>query len=189
VITVIAIVGVSAFFSYTSATRTFGFLGEYKKGLSLMQTARSYAVTNKQVKTNGKTYTPDRYGVYIDQKSITLFAEGDNGKDGTAFELDKFDDLVTGKDFEFEKYQFVACRLGANECDEQGSRKLKYPIYIFYKKGSGDLSVFTSEDKIPVNDNVAILFKSLKEDDKLKRYAVLFKVSGLVEEYFYPLPW
>lgn len=200
IIGILAIVSVSAFYSYTQAAKTFGFLGDYKKIISVMRNARSYALTNKEA--GGEL--PDRYGIQVaevgdaegDKWVIKLFAEGTGSTELMNYDNGDINILQKSLEFSDEEYEFMACIIRTVNCDEDGALTLTMPLQIFYEKGGGELTIFSSDDlgtRVKVTDNIAILFEKGDQGvgiaPDFQRYVVIFKVSGLAEEYKYPLPW
>lgn len=192
VIFVLALLGTAAISSYINSTGIFNFLNQYQQVVAVMRTARSYALTNKQVANPaqaGDYILPDRYGVYIDAagKQVTLFADtGDvpSFYDGKNDDTDTQYDVVIGSKDVFLGKDYVL-----SAADSTGTNTLALPVAFFYTVGTGDLVIFekagvsatSSEVKKSDHKCVSLLFNEAAA--KRSKYIVFFQVSGLAEEY------
>ncbi len=203
VVTVLAIVAVGGFYSYTGIIRSFGFLSDYKSVIGVIQDARSYAIGNKQIQSEvgGKliTYVPDRYGVQITSQTlnsplpseVSFFAEGPAST--APYQKDTGDTEVVSK-ITLSDYQFSFCELPSINlnCGQAGAVPLAPPLQIFFESGTGEVSIYkgSGASYAKIDKNTAILFsKKGTLDPALKKYIAIFKISGLAEEFNYPLTW
>lgn len=162
IIFLVGLLGVAAVSAYIGSTKTFNFLSNYKNVMSSIRTARSYAITNK----DGDTV--DRYGVKIEEQTVTLFA--DVGE--TFFKLD-------GEDKEIRKYNFEGTYVIKATQEE-----IDLPVYLFYETGSGELYSYHNDVIfLPKTVTKHIDLKFSDPDEDLERYIVIFQVSGLAEEF------
>lgn len=189
IIAVLAIVAVTAFYTYSQTTKTFGFLNEYQKTISVIRKARSYALTNKKIGDQ----LPARYGVKIygtvnadDEKIIKVALLADTTELATeTFIYDPYE------------YAFKFCKIPGDDCDKSITIQYRMPVTIWYERGTGNVSVMAKNPNnstiSPIAEDFAVLFSRgtpvFGENDENKKYIVIFKVSGLAEEYKYPLPW
>lgn len=178
VIGLVGILGTVAVSSYLGSTRTFSFLAEYKELISQVRQVRAYAVTNKRVAVtyphdNSKdTVTPERYGLKLDEKEIIFFA--DDGPVPFSFDeknpqnlSQKTDGIVKTMSLVGSDYQLVF-----------GTK----PVYLYYERGSGEVTVYENTTLASVEDKPSITFKFNNNDD-LEKHITIFQVSGLVEGF------
>ncbi|MEK7672300.1 MAG: type II secretion system protein [Patescibacteria group bacterium] len=189
VVFLLAILGTIAASSYLNSTSTFNYLSQYKKTISAIRTARSFAITNKS--TNDEV--PKYYGVYIDAKKVVAFAdigdkileydaktaEGDTKFDVALWEKE-FDCSDTDQNFNCADQDFNL-RVLDMKADAIGM-----PIALFYESGSGNLTmrkdVLVSNDEI-LKEDKCISLEVTGNENKIKKYIVIFQISGLAEEY------
>ncbi len=183
IISFIAILSVAAVTNYMSSTEAFGFLGKYRDMMNVLRAGRAYAVTNMDL--NGEV--PPRYGILIEADKMLVFA--DIGK--TPF---KFDPppayqaegqqplLEADRDFVFttnvetldpEEYQLTVESAGVD-----------FPVNVFYEASTGKMNLYygagyTYLDKI----NTKYVTFGFAKNQELKKYFVIFQVSGLVEPF------
>lgn len=173
IITLLGILGVAALSSYINSSKTFNFLANYKSVMSVVRTARSYAITNKR--STGVDIP--RYGIMISSNSVKLFA--DTG--ATPFEFNDGEDSgYASKNLNFAANSYSITPVGAGA-------GVVLPLYLFYETGSGELSVYRDNDQNPSTpvDRIANKFIKLKfseEGNDLEKFITIFYVSGLVEE-------
>lgn len=206
VIFVIALISTAAISNYISSTGTFNFLSKYKQIMSVIRTARSFALTNKEVanpKAGEAAILPERYGVYISGKEVFLFADvGDkamfydkneddidaagqstNCNNVSTGGDDKYDVIIADKCFNFGESEYLIKAADSN------NGALGLPVVLFYKTGTADLEIRQNASDQAENEVVAgadhkcISFELSQIDDDLKKYIVVFQVSGLAEEY------
>jgi prepilin-type N-terminal cleavage/methylation domain-containing protein len=184
VITVIGILSVAALSSYMNSTRTFAFVSAYKDIVAILREPRAYAVSSQTV----DGVQVQRFGVKIspgDGNDFTVFA--DDG--GTPFELDATDttspyskkDIDTlsgdlGRPYSFEKDGTVTLMDG-----------IKFPIYLFYETGTGNLAVYAKKDStvvpIPASEMRYLSFIFWQKDTSFLKYITVFQTSGIAEGF------
>lgn len=205
VIFVIALISTAAISNYINSTGTFNFLSKYKQVMSVIRTARSFALTNKEVanpKAGEAAILPERYGVYISGKEVFLFADvGDkamfydkneddidaagqstNCNNVSTGGDDKYDVIIAEKCFNFVGSEYVIKAADSNNA------ALTLPVILFYRTGTADLEIRQndgngSNEVVAGADHKCISFELSQIDDDLKKYIVVFQVSGLAEEY------
>lgn len=185
VVFMIGLLATTAIGSYINSTETFGYIGAYKDVLSTFKTARAYAITNKKI----DDIETDRYGVCVSETGVVLFMDsGDKDFDfdpetgggaggcqsvGQAAEGAKFDNVL-------EKYVFSKYKISALNNQKQS---IQLPILIFYELKKGKTSVIKADKTaFPLTEKY-LSFVFEYPDKKLKKYVVLFLLSGLAEEY------
>lgn len=187
VVFIIGILSTVALSSYNNSTQNFSFISAYKEMMSSLRNARSYAITNKE----GAVGVPDRYGVCISKNSIVLFE--DNGK--SKFQYDpapgeSFGDCKspnTGAiqqgfiyDEIVKSYTYTVFNIAALDSKKQS---MPLPIVIFYERGSANVSVVKKDQTLmDINDKYLALEFNYP-DKNIKKYSVMFLISGLAEEY------
>lgn len=172
IVLVIGLFGTIAVTNYINSTGTFNFISGYKSVMSSLQTARSYSLTNKQISDE----MPERFGVEISEDSIIAFA--DDGLVDLTFEPEE-DSIVKSFDFSETDYQISAS-------DSDGNA-LAMPLKLFYKSGSGQVKIFETTNlgaqEVKKNEHRYVVLDFHTADESLRKYIVLFQVSGLPEEY------
>ena len=138
-----------------------------------MRMAGSYALTNKQVESGGVMVTPEKYVVMISGNLITLKARMKDQSD------------VDVQSYSFDDYGFLVCDNLTVECDDSTAQPKSLPVEISYSLGDAKLAI--SDTVTEIENSVAVLFLENNASGTLKRYIVVYKVSGLAEEYKYPL--
>ncbi len=167
VITVIAILATAALTTYVGSTKTFGFLGEYKSVIATMRKARSFAVTNKEV----KGVVPQNFGISIDKDEIFIFAD-------TGIKDFAFDPLNKQKPEESDKIlETIDLKASSYTIDYK-----TLPTYVFYQSGTGNSAIYEKTDLVDPNLTSHITLK-LTDGKDLSRYLVIFQASGLVEGF------
>ena len=114
---------------------------------------------------------PERYGVYISADQVFLFA--DVGK--TTMLHDAGDVLFGEKNLDFKDSVYL---IGA-----KNSKDLGLPVVLFYKVGTGELEIMEKNNLVEKSAHKCISFDFKRTDNTLKKYIVVFQVSGLAEEY------
>jgi prepilin-type N-terminal cleavage/methylation domain-containing protein len=200
VVFLIALMAITAITSYMNSTTTFKFLSSYQQVVSALRTARSYALSNKQV----GDVMPKRYGVCIGNDGYIAFA--DSGQVGYKLDLlnpNAADKILASACYNnFSVYsadvsgdQDTLLRDKASNIDTQGyimiftgPADFSYglaipPIIVFYESGSGNLTVIDGNGvKIPKATVPYIKIKFQQTSGSLARYIRIYQVSGLVEE-------
>jgi prepilin-type N-terminal cleavage/methylation domain-containing protein len=189
VILLLGILSVSAITSYMNSTKTFEFLSSYKNVKAAINTAYTYSLAKKTVNET----TPDRYGVLIEEKKLTVFA--DTGKTEFVFDTGNKSDIDNDKvlkEYDFSSTGYTMCIFGSSDiCSPvQGANPIfKLPVAIFYETGSGTLTIKgdtgTGIDKTNVivskKDEKFIVIK-FSDNISLTKYVYIIQVSGLPEE-------
>ncbi len=174
VIFVIALLGTIAISNYVSSTATFKFLSAYKSFTGAFDTARVYAITNKEIEGSG---VPDRYGICLNSSKIVVFADVENENPFPTDCGGPFD--VTLKTHSFEAYS-----VSAYEYELEGNPiTLSDPnpaIFVFYGVGEGRVFVETDSGPFPES----ILYLKLESDDgRFEKNVKLYLLTGLLDEY------
>jgi len=174
VIAVIGIVSTAAISSYVDSTRTFTFFERYQAVIGAIRSARSEAVTSKQVNFNGELVRPDYYGVNF-------------AKNNTDYKITVFAD-VGSKPLEFDNTDVVQKEINLKDpyamtFTNMSNLSLEWPLNIFYETETGNVESYS---KGLLLDYLKNKYYTLKFEDKNKgisKYIVLFQVSGLAEEF------
>lgn len=194
VVFLMASLAIVALSSYINSTATFNFLGGYQRVMSTLQTARSFAISNRQ--QSGKT--PERYGVCIGVDRALTFV--DVGSEGFKFDPSTtdsaglenclivndtkpastesgatFDTILADKNFKFENYKLVAL-------ESDGATAIALPIFIYYESGTGDVSIFDSKNGVIKKSEQKFITLTFSEGTKSTKYLKISQVSGLAEE-------
>ncbi|MFC1615931.1 prepilin-type N-terminal cleavage/methylation domain-containing protein [Patescibacteria group bacterium] len=177
---ILGILGVAALTNYITTTRTFNFLAAEKSIASALRVARAYSATNKAVKIDGEQFVPDRYGILIEQKGITTFAD----VGATPFYFDASapsDYILINKSFDFTdtSYEIVFW--------DSAQLAITLPALIFFEKESSEMTVFgdvkNNHDLISKMDHKHITLRFEDIDRDIIRYIVIFQLSGLSEGF------
>ncbi|MBI4975288.1 prepilin-type N-terminal cleavage/methylation domain-containing protein [Candidatus Peregrinibacteria bacterium] len=173
VMAVIAIVSVSALSSYMNSTRSFDFISKYKEIVSMVRSARSYAVTSEMVqKSDNTTVLPDRYGIKIEQilgaTTFTLFA--DTGSQSFSYDSD---DALKDKKTYTSDY-IIKLLKPSGEI---------FPIYLFFETGGGSMSIYknSSPTPLPIPISQAPFMSFSFEKGSFKKFITVFQTSGMAE--------
>lgn len=178
VVFLVGILATTAITSYVNTTDTFTYLSNYKSVMSAIQTARSYALTNKFSNTaaSNNTTAQDRYGVHLTANSAVAFA--DNGT--IPFEFDVSDTKM--KEYNFSDISIYI------QNSQPSPMEISLPVDIFYESVSGEVAILKTtttgvREIVPKNQDKFITIKISEIGGDLIKYIVLFQVSGLPEEY------
>lgn len=186
VVFLVATLATIAISSYVNSTDTFSFLSEYKNVISAVRTARSYAITNKETSNQ----VPERYGIEIRTNRATAFA--DTGANDFRFDSGG---TAASNDAVIKRYNLTDYRMQVLDSSAAHNLITPIPITIFYETGTGELTIFdgaTPRNIIDKNDQkyIAICFyekvvsgSTCKNTTGLKKYIIMFQVSGLPEEF------
>lgn len=188
VIFLVSVLTVTAVSSYIKSTDTFEFLNSYKNVVSSIKAARSYAITNKE--NNGQV--PKRYGVRIQGKVVTVFA--DTGDTDFVYEAPctdcdpqpgdpKPDTIITTKQYDFSQTSYFLTAFDSKDVN------LQLPIVLFYESDNATLTIKTNAGDGGANETLAknehkfayLIFND--PESTQKKYLVVFQISGLPEEY------
>lgn len=175
VVSMLAIVSFAIAASIIDSNKNLSFNSAYSSTLSTLRSARSFAVTNKQV--DGSTI--ERLGVEIASDHVTLFDDNGTG----AYELDGDDTIIDLQTADCDQSGQTLCFSDYSiEIDAESG--LTLPVYLFYETGSAQVSVFDEPgvflDKTTVK---CVAFLLAEVDGEWEKYMVLFLVSGIVEAF------
>lgn len=202
VIFLVALLATIALSSYTDSTRTLNFLGGYKQMMSSLRTARSYAITNKQV--GGEI--PERYGVCVSSNSIVVFAdtgdkplifdpEADLDPEGAWGGCTSSEDAVLGKrdaiiqSYNFSEREYVIGAFADKDATGPTGQDLTQaatgfegaPLAIFYERGGKNV-IFVDENAPMGIENKFLYLKFTSPDVDVPKCATIYLLSGLAEE-------
>ena len=187
-VAVIAIVSAAALNSYFGSTRSFTFLSEYKKIMSVIKSARNYAVLSKTMPDGS---LPENYGVYIgdlnpDDAFYDLLVFADTGTNPYIFDgasnsesaAGYVPDAVVGS---------LTQQIPADYSFRVGTLGVQYtlPLTLFYRTGSGGLLMAAksgAENVYLEKSAISFIMLNMQKGD-LEKSIVIFYVSGLPEEY------
>lgn len=186
----IGMLGTIAVSSYLNSTATFRFLSEYKQLRSSLDVARTYAITNRQVRGE----VPDRYGVCVSADSVVVFADvgdlpmqfdpdGDFEKGACKrvaedpLEGDEVDVVVSSHVFG-EDYSVGAFEVAGDSdlfSDDEDF------VLIFYES---DGTVTVIHDDRPISTaNAEFFLRFYEEDgDRFERNIKIYLLTGLADE-------
>jgi len=175
VFTIIGILAIAALTNFVSATRTFDFLDDFKAVVQSIRTARSYAVTNKDVHSDGEeNMYSGRFGVQIEEQKVTVFA--DNIKTPYKFDPSPQDSSQADKILLMKGHDFNDTPIHLYSDD------IALPLVLFYEPTSGAFSVHDTESEITL-DNRCLEFRMTSDESNIERFIVIFQVSGLPEGF------
>lgn len=190
VIFLIGILATAAITTYINSTTTFKFLANYQQVTSALRTARSNAMSNKQI----GGVMPNRYGVCISATNVTTFADtGDKEfkfdlkvQDAGCFSNDIFANSGTNEDTKIQDKSFDLKTQGyaMKIIEAAGIKEINLPVLIFYESGSGKLTAIDGKNaKIDKALNKYFSVSVSQIAGSLPaRYIRIYQVSGLAEE-------
>jgi prepilin-type N-terminal cleavage/methylation domain-containing protein len=190
VIFLIGILATAAITTYINSTTTFKFLANYQQVTSALRTARSNAMSNKQI----GGVMPNRYGVCISATNVTTFADtGDKEfkfdlkvQDAGCFSNDIFATSGTNEDTKIQDKSFDLKTQGyaMKIIEAAGIKEINLPVLIFYESGSGNLTAIDGKNaKIDkaLNKYFSVSVEQIA-GSLPARYIRVYQVSGLAEE-------
>jgi len=174
VIAVVGIVSTAAISSYVDSTRTFTFFERYQTVISAIRSARSEAVTSKQVDVQGELVRPDYYGVNF-------------ANNGAAYTITVFAD-VGSEPLEFDDADVVEKEISLStpyvmSFTNMNGSGLDWPINLFYETETGNLASYAKGDLLDYANNKYFTLKFEDKNKGISKYIVVFQVSGLAEEF------
>ena len=174
VLFLIGILGITALTAYFDSSDTFTFLSEYKPIVSTFRSARSYAISNMDA------VDVDRYGLKITSDEVIFF--GDSSLGGEPFSYDP--------GIDFEKWTIFINEGFELQFQDGDWVTDKYPVFIFYEMGSGDMVSYKTVGLgrvIMEKKNVKRIGFRFWDEEDLEKYIYIFQVSGIAEESIDPI--
>lgn len=202
VVLFVAVLGTVAVSTYMNSTKNFTFLSGFKNVMSVVRTARSYAITNNDI----GGVKPPRYGVYLNSKCVLLFADwgddafklelpsGDSGcATPTSSTPTKYDEIV--KQFSLADSPFELDFLNSQASPVTVSARVPVPpttgtsftppLQLFYDITSGKVTLMDSNGDVIDKREEKYVAIRLHEGttNGTQKFIVLFQISGLPEQF------
>jgi type II secretory pathway pseudopilin PulG len=177
VVFILGLLGTIAVTSYVGSTATFKFLSEYKNLTSSLDTARSYAITNKQFGEE----LPERYGVCLGNKKIVVFADLGETDFSSILSAPNCGNSSSNLENVVKQYSFEDYSIEAYDSQPNSTSLLSSAsIIIFYELG--EKRVFVETVSGPLSEEILYL-KFKKDDDRFEKHIKLYLLTGLADEY------
>lgn len=175
---ILSLLSISAYSMFVQSTGNFKFIAQFKNAVSAIKTARSFALTSKDV----KSVVPERYGVRVETGCIAAFA--DNGGTSSNFDSNCLSNIApAGGDTIIQNFPQTAFQMEVLD-GTNAHEALDMPVEIYYENKTGEVTVIDDNgltiDKSDIK-YIAIHFSEI--DGTLQKYIVIFQVSGLPEEF------
>lgn len=174
----IGVLSILAFNSYFSSTNTFKFLEVHKEIMSSLRTARSYALTNRELNGN----IPFSYGIYLTGTSTAFIAEVED----TSQCPDPNDTINGYCGFKNQGVNFLTkgYQLSVKDFNDD---PVTMPVTVLYDWQSGDLHLVDGDGVELSKANDKFIYLELKDpNNNLTKYTVIFHITGLIEEHKNP---
>jgi len=170
VIAVISIISVESFSAYIHTSKTVDFLNSYKNTVNIIRKAKMYALSS-----SGNDSLSDRYGVFINGSSMTLFKDnGDND-----FAKDDNDEILYINGLSTPSTDNTPTYTYGDKYNMKGTN-ISLPITLIYGSNNGNLTIYEDDDLF---DKQVAVFEFTNEDESRKRFTAILRMSGLPEEY------
>jgi len=180
VVFLIGILATSALSGFIGSQDSFDFFAKQKDIASTIRTARTLAVTNKEMRSmcgDGADAEPPasakRYAAQITADSLTIFADT---CDFGAYDLDVMDPRIKTIDLSETNYRLEVLRAGDLEA-------LGFPVNLSYERGSGEFSVRSRGEILPKDQYKYVAMRFYQLGGDLESYTVTLQVSGLPENF------